>query len=82
MRDGIRFHRYAVEISDRKFLEELRRLYGVHRLIIGAKKRSEPLVDFEEISFAEFTIRVLQFGLEAMKCLLEQKGSKSQTKDY
>lgn len=51
----------------------MRRLYAVHRLIIAAKKRAEPLANFEEVSFAEFTMRILQFGLSAMRIVLERK---------
>ena len=73
MRPDIRFHRFGVEVNDRKFLEELRRLYSVHRAIITAKKHAEPLVDFEEVCLSEFTNRVLQFGLEMMRGVLEPK---------
>jgi len=73
MREPIRFHRFGLEIYERKFLLELRRLYEVHCRIIEAKKRAQPLVKFREIAFAEFTLELLGLGLQAMRLVLEGK---------
>jgi len=70
---GLRWHRFALEFTDQQLLRRIRDLYHQYRELMDAKSRAEPLVEFEKMNLTEFTLRVLNYGLDAMKLAIDRK---------
>lgn len=76
MKPKIRIHRSGVEINDQKRVRTWHDLHHRYLLLIDARKRIEPLVEFQRLSLCEFIDEILRYGTDAMKLALEQKERK------